>query len=334
MTPGQYQLSAEPTIGSLAWTALDPRQPERDEVLVRVEASSLNFHDYLVVAGTLKAPAGRIPLSDGVGIVEACGPDVSRFAPGDRVVGTFFPDWIDGAPTRGAVSRMRGDHVDGFAATHVTLSETSFVRAPAGLSAVESATLPCAALTAWRALMVEGGVGPGETVLVQGSGGVALFALQFARMAGARVIATSGSPEKVERLKALGACHVIDRTEAGWGEAVRKLSDGGVDHAVEVSGGDLSQSLKALRTGGHLCLVGVLSRKPIEFPPAEMIHPNRRITGITVGSRQHLSAMITAIEMHQLRPQIDSVFSLADLPKAFACFKAQQHFGKIAITFG
>jgi NADPH:quinone reductase-like Zn-dependent oxidoreductase len=332
MTPGQYQLGANPTIDTLALTALDPRQPEGDEVLVRIEASSLNFHDYLVVSGVLKVPAGRIPLSDGVGVVEACGPAARRFAPGDRVVGTFFPDWIDGAVAPAAVGRMRGEHVDGFAATHVTMSEASFVRAPAGLSAVEIATLPCAGLTAWRALVVEGGIRPGETVLVQGSGGVALFALQFARMAGARVIATSGSPEKAERLKALGASYVVDRNEPDWGKAVRALSDGGVDHVVEVAGGDLSQSLKALRTGGHLCLVGVLSRKPIQFPPAEMIHTNRRITGITVGSRRHLSEMIAAIELHGLRPQVDSTYSLPDLPKAFARFQAQRHFGKITVA--
>lgn len=333
MESAQYLLPPQPAIELLSPVPFQPRQPEGDELLVHVEASSLNFHDYLVVTGAIPAAAGRIPLSDGVGVVAACGPDVRRFAVGDRVMGTFFPTWTHGAPYPEAVAEMRGDHVDGFAATMVTMPETGFTRAPTNLDPIAAATLPCAALTAWRALFVEGELRPGETVLVQGTGGVSLFALQFARMAGARVIATTGSPDKAAKLLELGAAAVIDRTDPDWGKAARKVAGGGIDHLVEVAGGDLSQSLQSLRTGGRLCLVGVLSRKPIQFGPAHMIHANRRVSGVTVGSRAHQEAMIDAIERNGIEPVVDSVFGFAALRDAFERFAQQKHVGKIAIDF-
>lgn len=329
-----WRIGGEARIDLLEYTDALPRDPERDEVLVRVEASSLNFHDYLVATGVLKVEAGRIPLSDGVGVVEACGPEVRGLAPGDRVMGTFFPDWLDGPPLAARVGRMRGDQVDGFASTHVTMKESDFTRVPAGLSAVEAATLPCAGLTAWRAVIVEGKVKPGQTILVQGSGGVSVFALQFARMAGARVIATSSSEAKAERLIALGAEEVVDYgTQPKWGRTVRDLTDGGVDLLVEVAGGDLTQSLQSIRVGGQLCLVGALSRQPIQFLAGLGINGNRSICGITVGSREHQMEMVAAIEAHGLRPAVDTSFKLQALPEAFRRLESKQHFGKIVIDY-
>lgn len=328
----RFEVPSDPGIASLFPVPMQARQPGGDELLIRVEASSLNFHDFLVVTGAIKTEPGRVPLSDGVGIVEAVGPDARRFKVGDRVMGTFFPDWVRGDSYAGGVAQMRGDHVDGFAASFVTMSEAGFTAAPGNLDAVAAACLPCAGLTAWRALFVEGTLRPGDTVLVQGTGGVSLFALQFARAAGARVIATTGSPDKSGRLLALGAHAVIDRLDPDWSVAVRKEAPQGVDHVIEVAGGDLTQSLQSLRVGGRLCLVGVLSRKPIQFGPVHMIHANRRISGITVGSREHQEAMVAAIEQHNIVPIIDSTYPLALLRDSFHYFARQEHFGKVAIT--
>lgn len=330
----RYAMSRKPGIDTLAWEPFEQRDPVWDEIVVEVKASSLNFHDYLVVTGAIATDAGRIPLSDGVGEVVGCGPAVRRFGIGDRVMGTFFPDWIRGGPAGDLVGQMRGDHVDGFAATRVVMSEQGFTRVPANLAPIEAATLPCAGLTAWRALFVEGDLKPGESVLVQGSGGVSIFSLQFAKMAGARVVATTGSPEKADRLRDLGADVVIDRNDPDWGRAVKEATEGGVDHVVEVAGGDLGQSLQSLKVGGRLCLVGVLSRKPIQIAPQHMIHGNRRISGVTVGSRAHQEAMIAAVELNELHPVIDSVFDFSALGSAFEKLESQQHFGKIAIDFG
>lgn len=332
MSPFKFEISSEPEIAALAPSALQPSQPIGDEILVRVEASSLNFHDLLVVTGSIKVSSGRVPLSDGVGIVEACGPLARRFKVGDRVMGTFFPDWTRGAAHADGVALMRGDHVDGFAASYVTMPDSGFTAAPANLDPVAAACLPCAGLTAWRALFVEGELQPGETILVQGTGGVSLFALQFARAAGARVIATTGSPDKADRLAALGAAAVIDRHDPEWDKAVCAAANGGVDHVVEVAGGDLTQSLRSLRVGGRLCLVGVLSRKPIQIAPPLMIHANRQIRGISVGSREHQEAMVKAVEHNGIVPVVDRTYPMASLREAFEQFAQQVHFGKVGIA--
>lgn len=328
----KFEISSKPEIASLIPAALEQRQPKGDEILVRVEASSLNFHDFLVVTGGIKVTPGRVPLSDGVGVVEACGPLAHRFAVGDRVMGTFFPEWTRGTVHTEGVAQMRGDHLDGFAASYVTMPDAGFTAAPANLDPVAAACLPCAGLTAWRALFVDGKLQPGETILVQGTGGVSLFALQFARAAGAQVIATTGSPEKADRLAALGAHAVIDRHDPEWGKAVCAIAGGGVDHVVEVGGGDLTQSLQSLRVGGRLCLVGVLSRKPIQIAPPLMIHGNRRISGITVGSREHQEAMVRAVERNNIEPIIDRTYPMTSLREAFEQFPKQMHFGKIGIA--
>lgn len=327
----RYELIERPAIAELSTVPHAAREPAADEIVVKVEASSLNFHDYLVVTGAIRTAAGRVPLSDGVGVVTACGDRVTRFAVGDRVMSTFFADWVSGTPTGSRTARMGGDHVDGFAATEVTMSEQRFTKVPEGLTAVEAATLPCAGLTAWRAIVVEGRVRPGDTVVIQGSGGVSLFALQFARMAGARVIATTGVPEKATRLKECGADYVVDRNAPNWGRLVHGFTDNGATHLVEVAGGDLTQSLQALGVGGRLCLVGALSRQPIRFPTVEMIYANRHIDGITVGSRDHQEAMVAAIECSRLRPVVDSIYPLSQLGAALTYFETQTHFGKVAI---
>ncbi|MET0373179.1 MAG: NAD(P)-dependent alcohol dehydrogenase [Rhizorhabdus sp.] len=329
----RYELADPATLESLTCVERDPPRPKRDEVLVRVRATSLNFHDYLVATGVLRADAGRVPMSDGAGEVVEVGAYVTAFRVGDRVIGTFFPDWLDGAPSAAYSARMRGDHVNGFASEYVALPARDFTLAPKSLSDVEAATLPCAAVTAWRALVVEGEIKPGDRVLVEGSGGVSIFALQFAKLAGATVIATTSSEAKAERLRAIGADHVINYNETPkWGAAAKKISDGGVDHVVEVVGGDLSQSLQSVRVGGRIHLVGALSRQPIQFPAMFALGANARITGLTVGSRRHQQDMVRAIEAFGMKPVIDSSFAMPDLVGAFRRQEAQAHLGKICVT--
>lgn len=327
------EIGAPANLDSLRWVEREPPRPGPGEVLVRIRASSLNFHDYLVATGVLPAAEGRIPLSDGAGEVVELGEGASEFKVGDRVIGTYFPDWIDGPPTARQTTRMRGDHVDGFACTYVALPETDFTLAPKGLNFEEAATLPCAGLTAWRALMVEGAVKPGDRVLIQGSGGVSSFAIQFAKLAGATVIVTTSSKPKADRLRALGADHVVDYlAQPNWSSRVRELSDGGVEHVVEVVGGNLSLSLQAMRTGGALYIVGALSRQPIQFPSLLAIKGNLRIVALTVGSRRHQQDMVRAVESSKLVPALDQVFPLTELRGAFDRLTSRRHIGKIGIA--
>lgn len=327
------EIGAPASLDSLRCVDREPPRPGPGEVLVRIRASSLNFHDYLVATGVLPVTEGRVPLSDGAGEVVELGEGTSEFKVGDRVVGTYFPDWIDGSPSACHTARMRGDHVDGFACTYVALPENDFTLAPKGLSFEQAAALPCAGLTAWRALVVEGGIKPGDRVLVQGSGGVSSFAIQFAKLAGATVIATTSSEAKADRLRALGADHVVDYLALPkWSSRVRDLSDGGVEHVVEVAGGDLSQSLQAMRTGGFLYQVGALSRQPIQYPSLLAIKGNVRIVALTVGSRRHQHDMVRAVESSKLIPSVDQVFPLAELRAAFDCFTSRKHIGKICIA--
>lgn len=329
----RIEIAAAPSLDALVPVERDTPRPGPGEVLVQVRASSLNFHDYLVVTGVLPTLVGRVPMSDGAGEVVECGEGVTGFKPGDRVIGTFFPDWHDGRPDAARTARMRGDQVDGFASDYVALPEGHFTRAPEGLTDAEAAALPCAGLTAWRALVVEGGIKPGDSVLVEGSGGVSVFAIQFAKAAGAQVIATTSSVAKAERLRAIGADHVIDYGETPqWGAAVRDLTDGrGVDHVVEVVGGDLSQSMQAARVDGAIYLIGALSRRPVQFPTALAIYGNRHVIGVTVGSRQHQQDMVRAVAASGMKPVIDRSFALAELGDAFRHQEAKAHLGKIVI---
>ena len=254
-----------------------PGEPGPGEIKVRLHASSLNFHDYAVVAGMIPTDDKRIPMSDGAGVVEAVGEGVEEFAVGDAVVSTFFPYWLEGPARVGDFTTTPGDGVDGYAREQVIRPATWFTRQPIGYSHVESATLTTAGLTAWRALVVDGGLKAGDTVLVLGTGGVSIFALQFAKLMGARVIATSSSNEKLERLRSLGAEHTINYRETPeWGKAVKALTDGkGVDHVIEVGGpGTLPQSIDAVKIGGHISLIGVLTGREGDIPTAKLMAPD------------------------------------------------------------
>src|SRR5476649_618337 len=302
----------------------DPGLPGRGEVLVRLRASSLNYHDYLLVTGSIPARDGLIPMTDGAGDVIAVGDGVEEFRVGDRVISVFFPDWGDGVPRNVPLSQafenVPGDGVDGCARQLMIAPATAFTRAPRGFSYAESATLVCSGLTAWRALVVEGGLKAGDVVLVQGTGGVSLFALQFAKMAGATVIATSSSDEKLERLKALGADHLINyKAEPKWGKKAKEMTGGrGVDHVLEVGGpGTLTQSMWACRMGGHIALIGVLTGISGEVPTYLLFSNQLSITGIMVGSRKDQHDMIRAIAANGIRPVIDSSFGLDGIADAF-----------------
>lgn len=305
------------------------------DVLVRIRASSLNYHDFVVVMGGIPTDDGRIPMSDGAGEVLAVGEGVTRFKPGDHVVGLFFPDWQKGAIDALGFGGVPGDGADGFASELVAMPETAFTRMPAGYSFTEAATLPCAALTAWRGMFVEGSVKPGDWVLTQGTGGVSVFALQFAKAAGARVISTSSSNDKLERMKALGADHVINYKDTPeWGKKAFELTGGrGVDEVVEIGGpGTLAQSIQACRVGGHISLIGVLTGVSGEVPTAAFFSKNLTMSGITVGSGEHQEDMIAAIEASAIKPVLDKDFPLDQIADAFAHQASQQHFGKITLA--
>lgn len=334
-----------PAIDALRSDQAEPRPPGPGEVLVRVHASSLNYHDLLVVNGGIPTAPGRIPMSDGAGEVVEVGPpqagafvDASNtFKVGDRVIGTFFRHWQDGELTPEKSIGVAGDQVDGYAAEYATVPASALTRAPAGLSHQEAATLPCAGLTAWRALVNDGPLAPGDAVLVQGSGGVSIFALQFAKAAGALVIATTSSDEKAERLRALGADHVINyKTHPKWGGAAKAFTGGrGVDHVVEIGGADsVNQSITACRMGGHIAMIGVLTGMAGNISTVRIMANQIRLQGVTVGSRTQQLAMVRAIEAggDPLRPVVDCSFPLEELGAAFNHQLAGRHFGKIGIT--
>ncbi|MCK0744535.1 zinc-dependent alcohol dehydrogenase family protein [Chromohalobacter nigrandesensis] len=313
-----------------------PGEPGPGEVRVRLHASSLNYHDYGVVAGAMPTEDGRIPMSDGAGVVEAVGEGVEEFTVGDRVVSTFFPGWLEGPARIGDFTTTPGDGVDGYAREQVVRPTTWFTHAPRDYDHAEAATLTTAGLTAWRALVVDGNLKAGDTVLVLGTGGVSIFALQFAKLMGATVIATSSSDEKIARLKELGADHTLNyKTEPEWGKRVKALTDGrGVDHVIEVGGpGTLPQSIDAVRIGGHISLIGVLTGRGGEIPTAKLMAKQARLQGLIVGSRRDQIEMIRAIDASDLHPIIDRRFGLDEIADAFRHQEAGRHFGKICLEF-
>ncbi len=323
------------TLESLTPAQVEPRSPGPGEVPVRVRASSLNYHDYLVVIGTIKVGEGRIPMSDGAGEVIAVGSGVKEFKAGDRVVSTFYQDWFDGEPTGNGFAYVPGDGIDGFACEFATVPAVALTHAPRGYSFEEAATLTCAGVTAWRALAVNGQIKAGQTVLVQGTGGVSIFALQLAKAAGARVIATSSSDAKLERLRALGADHVINyKKTPEWGvEAARLSGNGGVDHVVEIGGpGTLPQSIQAIRFNGHIALIGVLTGWEGVVPTAQLMRKQGRLIGIMVGHRRDQIDLVRACDASGLKPIIDRSFPLMDLAAAFRHQASGTHFGKICVS--
>lgn len=316
----------------------DPGAPGPGEIRVALHATSLNYHDLLVVAGKIRTPDGRVPMSDGAGVVEAVGPGVTEFKPGDHVVSTFFPQWPAGAP-RGSVggfSGTPGDGIEGFMATHAVRAASAFTHAPKGWSHAETATITTAGLTAWRALVGDGALKAGDVVLVLGTGGVAIFALQIAKMMGAAAIVTSSSDEKLERAKALGADHVINyRTTAEWGAAAQEWTGGrGVDHVLELAGpGTLAQSIRAVRVGGHISLIGTITGRAGEVPTALLMAKQARLQGLIVGSRRQQEEYVAALNLGAPRPVIDRTFTFKQLGDAFRYQESAAHFGKICVAW-
>jgi NADPH:quinone reductase-like Zn-dependent oxidoreductase len=314
----------------------EPQAPGPGEIRVRIHATSLNYHDYSVARQGGTARVGRILMSDGAGVVEKVGSGVTEFNVGDRVVSTFFPTWLDGEPTEGDFSTVPGDGVDGYACEIVVRPGTWFTHAPKGFSFAEAATLTTAGLTAWRALVGDGHLKAGDTVLVLGTGGVSMFALQFAKAMGARVVVTSSSDEKLARARQLGADHTINyRSVAEWGDAVMHWSGGrGVDQVIELGGpGTVAQSIRAARVGGHISLIGTLTGYAGEIPTAALMIKQIRLQGLIVGSRHQQQQMIRALAVTAVRPVIDRTFALEQLADAFRYQESGRHFGKICVEY-
>ncbi|RJX27373.1 MAG: NAD(P)-dependent alcohol dehydrogenase [Desulfurivibrio sp.] len=312
----------------------EPDAPREGEILVRLHASSLNYHDYLVALGTIPTPDGLIPLTDGAGIVEEIGEGVSEFAVGDHVVSCFFPEWQNGEALPAAIARTPGDSLDGYARERVVRPANWFTRAPKKYSHTEAATLTTAGLTAWRALVGDGPLKAGDTVLTLGTGGVSMFALQFSKMMGASTIVTSSSDAKLARARALGADHTINYTQyPNWAEQVLERTGGrGVDHVIEVGGPDtLPQSISACRIGGHIGFIGVLTGFSGPIPTVALLTRQVRLQGLQVGNRQQQIEMIRALDANDMKPVIDKTFPLQDLIEAFRYEASGAHFGKICI---
>jgi NADPH:quinone reductase-like Zn-dependent oxidoreductase len=319
-------------------------RPGPGQVLVRIHAASLNYRDLLMVKGGYGSVARPpfVPLSDGAGKVVETGPGVTRVREGDRVTMSFFQKWLAG-PAHRLDPRAVPDKVplggpaDGMLRQFGVFDEDGVCLIPEHLSFEEAACLPCAGLTAWSAVVAQATTEPGDVVVTQGSGGVSIFALQFARLRGCRVIATSSSDEKAARLRELGADATINyRTTPEWGKAVRAANGGyGVDQVVEVGGaGTLPQSIRATRFGGTLSMIGVLGGAAGDVPVALVVMNNLRLQGVTVGSRADLEQMLRAIGVARLRPVVDSVFAMENWADAMAHMSAGRHFGKVCIGIG
>lgn len=314
----------------------DPK-PRPGEVVVRVHAVSWNYRDLMMVLGKYnpKMHLPRIPCSDGAGEVTAVGEGVTRVQVGDRVCGIFMQNWIDGAPDAGKMRGALGGDIDGMLAEKVVLREDGVVRAPEILTFEEAATLPCAAVTAWNALVRAGRIKAGDTVVIQGTGGVSIFALQFAKRMGARVLGTSSSDEKLQRARALGLDAGLNyRTQPEWDQWVMEQTGGrGADLVVEVGGaGTFTRSLRAVRMGGVVAQIGVLSESSEGIQIPLLLHRQIRLCGIYVGSRADFEMMNRAIQQHNLKPVVDEVFSFDAAGKALLRMQSGLHFGKLVTS--
>jgi NADPH:quinone reductase-like Zn-dependent oxidoreductase len=308
--------------------------PGPGEVLVRVHAASLNYREIsILVHGRYPLPIKPdvVALADGAGEVVEVGAGVDRVPPGQRVIASVFPHWLDG-PFRMDVIDQLGGSLDGMLSEYVCLPQHALVPAPAHLSHEEAATLPCAALTAWHAVTAAGALDERETVLTLGSGPVSLFALQFAKAHGATVIATTSDDGKAARLRALGAAHVVNhRMQPEWGDRVRQLAGGiGVDRVVDVAGVSLAQALRAVRLGGHVALVGTRGGQA-SVDVAAIFGAGATVRPLAIGNRQQLEAMAQTMERHRLHPVIDRIFSFGQAPQAFAHYLSGANFGKVVI---
>ncbi|MGR9184463.1 zinc-dependent alcohol dehydrogenase family protein [Rhizobium leguminosarum] len=338
-TTRQWQID---TIGPERQLTIGERRLEPvsgNRVLVRTEAVSLNFRDRLVLESGMGLPLQFpfVPASDMAGVVEAVGPEVSRFKPGDRVISTFSPDWIDGrglGDARTPPYKTRGGFYPGVLSQYTVLSEEWYSRAPETLDAAQASTLPCAGLTAWFALIERGGLKAGDKVLVQGTGGVALFGLQIAKAHGAVVFITSGSAEKLGRAAALGADHVINRHEGDWVEQLYQLTGGyGADHVLEIVGGPhLGQALKAVAINGRISVIGVLEGFEVSGPAGPLLLKAPVVQGISVGHRRALEDLVRAIDQTGLKPVIDKRYAFDEFPEALDHLY-RGPFGKVVVEF-
>ncbi|MGJ5201611.1 zinc-dependent alcohol dehydrogenase family protein [Bradyrhizobium sp. HKCCYLRH1030] len=331
-----YHLNGHAGAGRLVRTDVIKPEPAPGEVRIRVEAASLNYRDLLILD---RAGEGgfdrRVPLSDGAGIVDAVGSDVVQWRPGDRVAASFFRDWISGPFKASYVpSALGGSTMDGMLAEYVVLPATALVPVPAHLTSIEAATLPCAGVTAWHGLITRGGMGKADTLLVQGTGGVALFGLQFAAALSARAIVISSSDEKLARAQALGASILINyRDTPDWDVAVMKATDGeGATHVLELGGpGTYDRSLRSVASGGKIVQIGVLTGFGPKPDLARLQWENADIIGVTVGSVEHFTAMNRFLSEHAIHPIVDRVYDFDDAPEAFAHLRTAAHFGKIVL---
>ncbi len=334
-----YELQATGSLDGLKLVDRLQPQPAHGQIVVQVRAASLNYRDLIVMQGAYgKVSLPLVPLSDGAGEVVAVGEGVIRWQPGDRVAGTFFPDWLAGPITAESTkAALGGGSTNGMLAEFVALSEHGAVHVPEHLSFEEAATLPCAAVTAWNSLVDQGRVKAGERVVLLGTGGVSLFGLQIAKLHGARTIITSSSDEKLARATALGADATINyRTTPDWEKKVIELTGGhGADHVLEVGGaGTFAKSLRATRVGGHVALIGVLAGVASELRVTDILMKSLRVTGIYVGSRAMFESLNRAATQHQLKPVIDRVFPFAEARAAYEHLQSGKHFGKVVISLG
>jgi NADPH:quinone reductase-like Zn-dependent oxidoreductase len=332
-----YEIREPKGVESVKLVERSDPQPAHGEVLIRVKAASLNYRDLAVARGGYGrgVPSPVIPLSDGAGEVVATGPGVTRVTTGDRVAGIFMQTWTAGGLDEEKGRSALGGAIDGMLAEYVVLNQEGVVKIPEHLSYEEAATLPCAAVTAWNALVSSGKLIAGDSVLTLGTGGVSIFALQFSKMFGARVIATSSSDEKLARVREMGASDGVNyKTTPDWEKPVRGFTGAGVDHVVEVGGaGTLEKSMRAVRAGGTISLIGVLTGGTGEVNPRPLLTKNIRLQGIYVGSREMFETMNRAIALHQMRPVVDRVFPFADAPAAYRHLESGAHFGKVVISF-
>jgi NADPH:quinone reductase-like Zn-dependent oxidoreductase len=325
-------------IDKLALVDRETPRPGPGEVLVRLTAASLNYRDYMLVQGTYNPKLQRpmVPLSDGAGVVEETGPGVTRFRKGDRVAACFMQKWIDGRVNREKALSALGGGIDGVLREFAVFSEQGLVSAPGMLSDEQVAALPCAGVTAWHALFEHTPATPGETVLLQGTGGVSIFALQFAKAAGLRTILISSSDEKLARAKKLGADETINyKKNPKWEEEARQLTNGeGVDQVIEVGGsGTMPRSLRAVRMAGVISVIGALSGGEPTVSPVPILMNTIRVQGNYVGSRAMFERMNRAIAVHSIKPVIDKIFKWTEIREALHYMESQQHFGKICLKF-
>ena len=325
--------------GMLEQAQMPDPVPGHGEVLVRLRAASINYRDCLIINGGYRKQQKQqnlIPLSDGAGEIVALGENVPEFQIGDRVIAMFCQDWVSGEPDQETIESHYGRDMDGMLCELKRFRPHQLVKTPDYLSDSEAASLPCAALTAWSAIVAMGKTRPGDIILTQGTGGVSLFAVQFAKMAGAKVIITSSSDGKLERAKSLGADTGINYLlDENWGKTALALSDGrGIDNVIELGGTEtLKHSLICVRPGGTVSMIGVLSGATFGNALLPFVVSRRvRMQGVTVGNREQMTDMLRAMDIHEIRPVVDKVFEFDEAGSAFDYVGSGAHFGKVCIN--